>query len=614
MEPLFKQLQELRRHAEALVKIEVCSELKEEPLGPGDHSIENLQKGSCSHCGAVPWLETARRNAGRWEDRPLVVLSLFDGIGGVWASLCNLGIPFIGYSCEIYPQAIEVTKRRYGSVSHLGDVRKLKRTDIKETVVDLVVGGFPCQDLSCLGRRDGLHGTRSRLFFEMLRVMQVFSPTWFLAENVTSMSWVDRDEITRHLGITPLEIDSVCLTPCRRQRIYWSNIPYPRTCPRVKESEGTSIQSVLDPKVEVALATKNTCVLTKNITEIGRHSMEQVFNLQENKIRYLDVTEVELMMGYPPQYTNLDFEGYAAKSRTRLKTRCRLLGNTFSVPVISYLLSPLLNRIIRERTRCYYLPKSIRQQDCAIMASGEIWAMYNCEQRPNWYAKIVSRSGGRFDVSECHWEPGMKRGLRRPLHIEVIFLQLTKPYELGEPDLWNTIRGTGLFVLTDKVDAQSTWVAFSHRVTTVVEHDHNCYFIYPGKAEVWSIYDCGTEARYLVYVAESTVDKEKAVKGAPGKEGFSARCRLLQRKTQPDLYTLLDKEVVYDDLGVFSFRAPYHFLNERDTLKIELATKDRERGAKGDGPSRKRSRESDTSDYEELLDTELEDTGGDSDI
>ncbi|KAL2629596.1 hypothetical protein R1flu_014282 [Riccia fluitans] len=611
MEPLLKRLQELRKHAEALAKIEACSDLHEEP--PGSSLIAEHE--SCSRCGGTVWLETARRKAGQWTGRPLVVLSLFDGIGGIWAALYNLGIPFIGYSCEILPEAIEVTKGRYRSVTHLGDVKKLKRADIKEKMVDLVVGGFPCQDLSCLGLRMGLHGTRSRLFFEMLRVLQVFSPTWFLAENVASMSWVDREEITRHLSITPLEIDSAAFTPCRRRRIYWSNIPYPRTCPQIKESEGTSIQSVLD-RTSAALATKNTCILTGNITDIGRNSMEQVFDLQRKKIRYIGVREVELMMGYPPHYTDVEFEGYNAKAKSaRLKKRCRLLGNTFSVPVISFLLSPLLDPSVRVRSRGYrgyQLPKTIREQDCSVMASGEIWAMYNCQQRPNWYAKIVSRSGGRFD--ESGWEPGMKPCHRRPLQIEVIFLELTEPYEVGEPDLWNTIRGTGLYLLTDRIDAQSTWVAFSHRVTTMIRLADYLYFIYPGKGEVWSVYDRDTESRYLVYVAESSLDKQNAMRGIPGKEGFSARCRLLQKQTQPDLYALLDKEVVYNELGLFSFRAPYHFLNERDTLKIELAAKDRESGAKSQKLSRKRTWESDASEYEDYLESEPEDIDDSSDF
>ena len=50
--------------------------------------------------------------------------------------------------------AVEVVKARFPEVKHLGDVRKLERSAIRGEV-DLLVGGFPCQDLSCMGKREG---------------------------------------------------------------------------------------------------------------------------------------------------------------------------------------------------------------------------------------------------------------------------------------------------------------------------------------------------------------------------------------------------------------------------------------------------------------------------
>jgi hypothetical protein len=52
------------------------------------------------------------------------------------------------------PPAIQVVKARFPDVHHVGDVRKLDRTSFSGNV-DLVVGGFPCQDLSAMGRREG---------------------------------------------------------------------------------------------------------------------------------------------------------------------------------------------------------------------------------------------------------------------------------------------------------------------------------------------------------------------------------------------------------------------------------------------------------------------------
>lgn len=83
-----------------------------------------------------------------------MVLSLFDGIGGIWAALTRLGIPFVGYSSEVFDPAIQVVKAKFPEVRHVGDVRRLAKPAIREEI-DLVVGGFPCQDLSCLGKKEG---------------------------------------------------------------------------------------------------------------------------------------------------------------------------------------------------------------------------------------------------------------------------------------------------------------------------------------------------------------------------------------------------------------------------------------------------------------------------
>jgi DNA (cytosine-5)-methyltransferase 1 len=53
--------------------------------------------------------------------------------------------------------------------------------------VDLICGGFPCQDLSVAGRRAGLRGERSGLFFEFARIAQTLRPTWLLIENVPGL-------------------------------------------------------------------------------------------------------------------------------------------------------------------------------------------------------------------------------------------------------------------------------------------------------------------------------------------------------------------------------------------------------------------------------------------
>lgn len=56
---------------------------------------------NCRIAADGDWVREVKNEAGRWNGDKLVVLSLFDGIGGVWAALTRLGIPFLGYSSEV---------------------------------------------------------------------------------------------------------------------------------------------------------------------------------------------------------------------------------------------------------------------------------------------------------------------------------------------------------------------------------------------------------------------------------------------------------------------------------------------------------------------------------
>lgn len=71
----------------------------------------------------------------------------------------------------------------------------------------------------------------------------------FLVENVASMSWIDRLEISKYMGVRPLELDSIKLTPTRRRRLYWTNIPHPPKLPQVRDHPSTFVQSCLQNAV-----------------------------------------------------------------------------------------------------------------------------------------------------------------------------------------------------------------------------------------------------------------------------------------------------------------------------------------------------------------------------
>lgn len=95
--------------------------------------------------------------------------SLFTGIGG-WPLACRkVGIESI-WSSEIEPFPIQITKKHFPDMKHLGDLTKIDGAKIEP--VDVITFGSPCQDLSIAGRREGLEGERSGLFKHAIRIIR----------------------------------------------------------------------------------------------------------------------------------------------------------------------------------------------------------------------------------------------------------------------------------------------------------------------------------------------------------------------------------------------------------------------------------------------------------
>jgi DNA (cytosine-5)-methyltransferase 1 len=110
--------------------------------------------------------------------------SLFSGIGGL-----DLGLGRAGWDCrwqvEIDGAANRVLARRWPEVRRYGDIAAVDPAQLEP--VDLLCGGFPCQDLSVAGARAGLAGARSGLFREFVRLAADLRPRWLLIENVPGL-------------------------------------------------------------------------------------------------------------------------------------------------------------------------------------------------------------------------------------------------------------------------------------------------------------------------------------------------------------------------------------------------------------------------------------------
>ena len=112
--------------------------------------------------------------------------SLFDGSGGFPLGGIIAGMTPV-WSSEIEPFPIRVTEKRLPSVKHYGDVSKLNGADLEP--VDVITFGSPCQDMSLAGKRAGLDGARSGLFFQAVRIIKEMraryqKPRFIVWENV----------------------------------------------------------------------------------------------------------------------------------------------------------------------------------------------------------------------------------------------------------------------------------------------------------------------------------------------------------------------------------------------------------------------------------------------
>jgi DNA (cytosine-5)-methyltransferase 3A len=162
------------------------------------------------------------------------VVSLFNGMNTGRQALENVGIKVNKYySSEIKPYAIELTQHHFPDTIQVGDVTKWRDWDIDWKTINLILSGSPCQDLSAAGKRAGINGKKSSLFFVFVEILEhiksLNSNVLFLQENVGSASKLDVGIMSRSLGVYPVRINSSLVTAQLRDRYYWTNIKTKQT-------------------------------------------------------------------------------------------------------------------------------------------------------------------------------------------------------------------------------------------------------------------------------------------------------------------------------------------------------------------------------------------------
>lgn len=152
------------------------------------------------------------------------ILDLFSGIGGFSLGLERAGMQTIAF-CEVDPVCRQVLKKHWPNVPIFEDVKTLTAKDIHDTV-DVICGGFPCQDISLAGRGAGLAGERSGLWYEYHRLIEEIRPRYVIIENVAALRSRGLDEVLRCLDALGYDAEWHCIpaaavgAPHRRDRVW----------------------------------------------------------------------------------------------------------------------------------------------------------------------------------------------------------------------------------------------------------------------------------------------------------------------------------------------------------------------------------------------------------
>ena len=118
--------------------------------------------------------------------RRLRVGSLFSGYGGLDLAVEEVFDGETVWFSECSPAPARVFSHHWPGVPNLGDITTIDWHSVEP--VDVICGGFPCQDVSTLGKRAGLRpGTRSGLWARMAESIEVLQPEWVVAENVRGL-------------------------------------------------------------------------------------------------------------------------------------------------------------------------------------------------------------------------------------------------------------------------------------------------------------------------------------------------------------------------------------------------------------------------------------------
>lgn len=334
----------------------------------------------------------------------ILSIGLFDGIGALRVALDALGVSSLGHiSVETSVEASRVVEAYFPGTVFCSNVLDVDEEVVKKWACQfsqasvIVMGaGPPCQGVSGLNseRKGALRDCRSKLFKEVPRIGGMvrrhfsWAAVYLLMESVQSMDEADRKAMSEEIGLQPWGIDAVGVSLARRPRLYWVDwelcsgegvLVHPPNGEGYECFGTVDLKAELDPNIFLEQGWKKsssepfpTFTTSRPRTHAGPrpaglkncdaeevamwqndayrfppYQYRRVFRVEnaQGETRLVNIRERETIMGFPVNYTSRCLPKSKGSSQECTDCRLSLLGNSWNVTVVTWLLSQLLGRL-----------------------------------------------------------------------------------------------------------------------------------------------------------------------------------------------------------------------------------------------------------------------------
>ncbi len=290
----------------------------------------------------------------------ITYLDLFAGTGAFAKGLLDAGFRFSKhYFSEVDRHAIANYSYNFKHAKNLGDVTKIKTKKLQRP--DIITFGSPCQDISHAGKRKGIHGQRSQLFFRAVDLINRLRPQVFVFENVKGLLFNNQE---KNFEIILREIANLGLYECQWQLVHtgWFLPQNRERLFLVGSLRGYSPPKVF-PLISGYQKKKKREAKVKLVAKSGNGMSGRIFSpegmaptlmtdvtsngllMVDKKLRRLTPVECERLQGLPDNWTKFGIYDNQKKEISDGQ-RCKLLGNAITSLIMKKIgkqLLPLFN-------------------------------------------------------------------------------------------------------------------------------------------------------------------------------------------------------------------------------------------------------------------------------